>query len=176
MTNTILMIPGIGNSGPGHWQSRWQIAHPDYRRVEQRDWDHPVCAEWCATLERAVAGAGASSILVAHSLGCLLVAHWLHATRQRVAAALLVAVPDPAGRQFPSDAIGFAPVPRGRFPCPSMMVASRDDSYASIEYARERAHDWGSELVDIGCAGHINAASGLGDWPAGHGLLTRLAS
>jgi len=93
-----------------------------------------------------------------------------------IAAALLVAVPDPAGRQFPSDAIGFAPVPRGRLPCPNIVVASRDNPYASIEHARDRAHDWGSELVDIGCAGHINAASGLGDWSDGHELLARLTS
>ncbi len=176
MTNKILLIPGIGNSGPEHWQSRWQAAHPDYRRVEQRDWDHPVCAEWAGALERAVEAAGAGSVLVAHSLGCLLAAHWLRATRRRVAGALLVAVPDPAGPQFPAEAIGFSPAAGGPLPCPSIVVASRDDPYASIEYARRRAEDWGSGFVDIGRAGHINAASGLGGWSAGHDLLARLTS
>jgi predicted alpha/beta hydrolase family esterase len=100
----------------------------------------------------------------------------MQTTRLRVAGALLVAVPDPAGRQFPAAAIGFAPVPPGPMPCPSLVVASRDDPYASIEYARQRADSWRSRLVDIGEAGHINAASGLGDWSAGHDLLSSLAS
>jgi len=176
MATTILLIPGIGNSGPEHWQSRWQAAHANYRRVEQRDWDHPACSEWSAEMERVVADSGPGSILVAHSLGCLLVAHWLQATRLRVAGALLVAVPDPAGSQFPADATGFAPVPDGAMPCPTIVVASRDDPYASIDYARQCAASWGSRLVDIGKAGHINAASGLGDWSAGHELLSRLTS
>ncbi len=171
MTNAILLIPGIGNSGPDHWQSLWQARHTNYRRVEQRDWDHPVCSEWSAELERVVAGSGPGSILVAHSLGCLLVAHWLRATRQRVAGAMLVAVPDPSSKQFPADAMGFAPVPEGPMPCRTLIVASQDDPYASIDYARQRADSWRSRLVDIGKAGHINAASGLGDWSAGHELL-----
>ena len=176
MANTILLIPGIGNSGPDHWQSRWQAAHANYRRVEQRDWDHPVCSEWLAALELAVASSGAGSILVAHSLGCLLVAHWLQATQLRVAGALLVAVPDPASAQFPAEATGFASVPAGPMPCPSIVAASQDDPYASSGYARGRASSWGSRFVDIGKAGHINAASGLGDWSAGHDLLARLTS
>jgi predicted alpha/beta hydrolase family esterase len=174
--NTILLIPGIGNSGPEHWQSLWQAACPDYHRVDQRDWDHPVCADWAAALEAAVQRHGATSVLVAHSLGCLLVAHWLRETRRRIAAAMLVAVPDPAGPAFPRDAIGFSPVPSTRFNCPSIVVASEDDPYASIDHARRCADAWGSRFVDIGKAGHINAASGLGGWRAGHELLRQLTS
>ena len=180
MANTILLIPGIGNSGPDHWQSRWQAAHANYRRVEQRDWDHPVCSEWMAALEHAVASSGAGSILVAHSLGCLLVAHWLQATRLRVAGALLVAIPDPGERAVPG-LVQATGVPASR-PCPrgrgqkSIVVASQDDPYASSGYARGRASSWGSRLVDIGKAGHINAASGLGNGGGGSHLLARLTS
>jgi len=176
MANTILLIPGIGNSGPAHWQSRWQARHTNYRRVEQREWDHPVCSEWSAELERVVADCGPGSVLAAHSLGCLLVVYWLQTTQLHVAGALLVAVPDPSGNQFPAEATGFAPAPEGQMPCPTIIVASRDDPYASIDYARRRAGSWGGHLVDIGRAGHINAASGLGDWSAGHDLLESLAS
>jgi predicted alpha/beta hydrolase family esterase len=172
----VLLIPGIGNSGPDHWQSRWQAAAPNYRRVMQNDWDHPRCQEWVAALEQAVAQTGADSVLVAHSLGCLLVAHWMQGTRLRVAGALLVAVPDPDGSQFPKEAIGFAPVPRAPLSCPSIVVASQDDPYASAGFARACAASWGSRLVDIGKAGHINTASGLGDWAAGHDLLEQLTS
>lgn len=172
----ILVVPGIGNSGPEHWQSRWQAASPTYQRVMQRDWDHPHCAEWAAALEQAVARAGDGVRLVAHSLGCLLVAHWMQTTRLAVAGVLLVAVPDPEGASFPKEAVGFAPAPKIRLACPSIVVASQDDPYASIDFARGCAVAWGSRFVDIGRAGHINAASGLGDWAKGHELLDQLTS
>ena len=172
----VLLVPGIGNSGPDHWQSRWQATSPHYRRVEQRDWDRPVRAEWEEALEQAVARAGSDTRLVAHSLGCLLVAHWLQTTRLRIAGALLVAVPDPAGAAFPREAVGFALVPRTRFACPGIVVASRNDPYGTLDFARGCAQAWGSRFVDIGDAGHINAASGLGDWAAGHELLGELVS
>lgn len=76
MSVSVLILPGIGNSGPQHWQTLWQNSHPDFVRVEQRDWDRPVCAEWVAALDAAVRAAGPQAVLVAHSLGCLAVAHW----------------------------------------------------------------------------------------------------
>lgn len=176
MNAKVLLLPGIGDSGPEHWQSRWQAAWPNYQRVVQRDWENPRRDEWVEALEQAVARAGADTRLVAHSLGCLLVAHWLQTTRLSVAGALLVAVPDPEGAAFPKQAIGFAPVPRTRLDCPSVVVASRDDPYATPDFARSCATAWGSRFVDIGEAGHINAASALGDWTSGHELLGQLVS
>jgi len=170
----VLLVPGIGNSGPDHWQSRWQAASPDCHRVMQRDWDHPRCDEWSEALEQAVARAGTHARLVAHSLGCLLVAHWLQSTRCTIAGALLVAVPDPQSAAFPKEATGFAPVPRSRFTCPSIVVASQDDPYGTLDFARDCASAWGGRFMDIGRAGHINAASGLGDWRKGHELLALL--
>ncbi|WP_443192455.1 RBBP9/YdeN family alpha/beta hydrolase [Pseudomonas indica] len=174
MGDKVLILPGYGNSGPGHWQSLWQAAGPAFQRVEQRDWEHPVCAEWVAALEKAVAEAGDDCVLVAHSLACLLVAHWAAQTRQSVRAALLVALPDPSGPAFPSDASGFAPVPLMPLPFPSLVVASRDDPYGSLDFSRSCAGAWGSRWVDIGPAGHINGDSGLGDWPEGKRLLESL--
>lgn len=173
MGAAVLVLPGIGDSGPQHWQSRWEARNPAFRRVLQRDWDHPVCAEWSATLEQAAAASGADIVLVAHSLGSLLAAHWAIGTKQRIKAALLVAVPDPAGPAFPAEAEGFT-VTRQRLPFPSIVVASRNDPYADLAWSRACAAAWGSELVDIGDAGHINAASGLGEWPQGQALLQRL--
>lgn len=175
MATPVLVLPGIGDSGPGHWQSLWEARQPSFRRVVQRDWNHPVCVEWAHALEQAVAASGVDTVLVAHSLGCLLTAHWATATDRRVKAALLVAVPDPAGPAFPAEASGFAFV---RLPLPfrSIVVASRDDPYADIAWSRACAAAWGSEFVDIGDAGHINAASGLGEWPQGMDLLRRLAA
>ena len=175
-TPPVLILPGYGDSGPQHWQSLWQSAEPSFRRVQQRDWEHPVCAEWCAALEQAVAHSGPETLLVAHSLGCLLVAHWAAASTQRIRGALLVAVPDPAGPAFPQEASGFAPLPRQRLRFPSIVVASSDDPYGSPGHSAACAVAWGSRLVEIGAAGHINAGSGLADWPAGRELLRDLAA
>ncbi|MGN6703122.1 MAG: RBBP9/YdeN family alpha/beta hydrolase [Burkholderiaceae bacterium] len=172
----VLVLPGYGGSGPQHWQTLWETADPALRRVRQRDWDRPDRDEWCAALEAAVREAGPQTILVAHSMGCLVVAHWAARTALRAAGALLVAVPDPDGLNFPAEATGFRPLPRGRLPFPSIVAASADDPYADLAFARRCASDWGSRFVDVGRAGHVNAASGLGDWPRGRALLEELAA
>jgi predicted alpha/beta hydrolase family esterase len=171
-----LILPGIGNSGPGHWQSLWELAHPSFRRVAQRDWDDPEREEWVAILEATAAQAGPYVLLVAHSLGCLLVAHWAQHSTRPVRGALLVAVPNPSGDAFPAAGSSFGPVPLERLPFPSIVVASEDDPYGSLAYAQRCASAWGSRLVTIGPAGHINAASNLGMWPEGLELLELLAT
>ena len=85
-----LIIPGYGNSGPQHWQSLWQGARPNSSRFEPKSWDQPLRSDWVEALENSVAALGPDTILVAHSLGCLTVAHWAAQTRLRVKAALLV--------------------------------------------------------------------------------------
>jgi predicted alpha/beta hydrolase family esterase len=106
------------------------------------------------------------------------VAHWARDASaenlQRVRGALLVAPSDPEGPNYPEGPTGFAPMPLVRLPFPSIVVASRNDVYVTMERAREYAAAWGSKLVDLGDAGHINASSGLGSWAAGYGLLQRL--
>lgn len=171
MSTRVLLLPGIGDSGPAHWQSLWEAAQPDFVRVRQQDWEAPVCEAWCANLEAAATAAGEDAVLVAHSLGCLLVAHWAAVTARRVKGALIVAPPDPAGPIFPAAAVGFAPVPLRALPFPSVVVASTDDPYASIAFAGDCARAWGSRLVSVGDRGHINTASALGAWPEGLALL-----
>ena len=167
----LLILPGIGNSGPEHWQSIWQAANPNFHRVVQQDWDHPQCADWVQALEQAVAHFGSRSVLVAHSLGCLLVAHWALLTRHRIQGALLVAPPDTLAAAFPAQANTFSPAPLKPLPFPSIVVASSNDPYASISYSETLASAWSSRLVNIGAAGHINAASGFGEWDDGFLLL-----
>jgi predicted alpha/beta hydrolase family esterase len=171
----VLILPGIGNSGPKHWQSLWEASNPSFRRVEQRDWDAPVCSEWIASLEEAVSNSGSETVLVAHSLACLLVAHWAAVTRLRIRGALLVAVPDPEGANFPAEAIGFGPVPQKALPFRTIVVASTNDPYGSMDHASRCTSIWGSDLVVINGAGHINSDSGLGEWREGFALLQRLA-
>jgi hypothetical protein len=125
-------------------------------------------------LDRAVRVAPADVLIAAHSLGALLVTHWLARTGVRIGGALLVAVPDPEAPSFPAQARGFAPVSRVRLDCPSIVVASSDDPYGDLPFVAQCAQSWGSRLVNIGKAGHINAASGLGAWQDGHRLLESL--
>jgi uncharacterized protein len=171
---TVLLVPGIGNSGPEHWQSYWEARNDAWVRVQQLEWDNPVCLEWMKPLEAAAREAGPQALIAAHSLGCLLVVHWLVRTSLKIAAAMLVAVPDPDGPNFPTQAVGFTPLPRARISCPSIVVASIDDPYSTFEFTRQCAESWGSRLFNIGKAGHINASSGLGEWSEGQRLLHAL--
>lgn len=169
-----LIIPGIGNSDQAHWQTIWESTHPEFVRVQQRDWNSPVCYEWVNVLEKAVTEIGESPVLVAHSLGCLCVAHWAARTSLNIKGALLVAPPNPEDAGFPSEARGFSPVPWRSFGFPSIVVASSNDPYGSLGFARSCASRWGSRFVNIGSAGHINSASGLGEWAEGFTLYQQL--
>ena len=175
MPTTVLLLPGIGNSGPQHWQTYWEQANPDFERVQQRDWDQPDCNEWVTTLEAAVKKTGSKNIvLVAHSLACLVVAHWASQQHTPIKGALLVAVPDPNGVNFPQEASGFSTTPQQKLGFRSIVVASTNDRYGTLEHSERVANAWGSELVNVGNCGHINASSGLGAWDAGYSLLQTL--
>ena len=171
----VLVLPGFGNSGPGHWQTLWEGRHPAWRRVDLGQWDAPRCADWISILDAHIRRSEAPPILVAHSLACLLVAHWAQQSTASIHAAFLVAVPEPASLHFPATAQGFSSVPMRRLSFPTMVVASRNDPFGSFEHAQQCATAWGSRYVDIGEAGHINADSGLGDWPAGYALFQEFA-
>ncbi|HEV8392553.1 MAG TPA: alpha/beta hydrolase [Dongiaceae bacterium] len=175
MSAPVLIIPGLGGSGPDHWQSRWQARLADARRVEQEDWDKPDRGGWIARLDEAIAHAKRPPILVAHSLSCALVACWAAARMRPVHAALLVAPADiESDAHTPPEAHVFRPLPMAVLSFPTIVVASRDDPYVAFNRATAMAKAWGAELVDIGNAGHINSASGYGDWPMGEQLLARL--
>lgn len=171
-----LVLPGYQDSGPAHWQSRWEALDATLTRVQQRDWDVPDRDDWVAALDAAVGASGQEVVLVAHSIGCLTVVHWAARARPRVRGALLVAVPDPSGPRFPAPATGFASVPRDRLPFPSIVVVSDDDPYAAPGFGIACAAAWGARLFDVGSKGHINGQSGLGDWPQGRALLATLTT
>jgi len=174
MKTTVLILPGFGSSGTEHWQSFWERKHPDFKRIEQRDWEHPVCEEWVEALAKAVEKVDSEVILVAHSLACLVVAHWASKPHKSIKAALLVAPPDASQDSFPEVAKGFENTPLMPFDFPSILVASTNDEYASIEYAHTVATAWGSAFVNVGACGHINAKSALGFWDEGFALLEKL--
>jgi predicted alpha/beta hydrolase family esterase len=170
----VLILPGIGDSGPGHWQTVWEAGHPHFRRVQQRDWNRPACEEWVRTLDQEVMSAEPGVVLVAHSLACLATAHWAIRCKRPIHGALLVAIPDPSGSAFPATATGFTPLPLKRLGFPSVVVSSTDDPYGSPFFSQRCAKAWGGRFVSIGAAGHVNAESGLGGWPQGLDLLQEL--
>jgi uncharacterized protein len=175
MSAPVLIIPGLGGSGPEHWQSLWQARLPQATRVEQRDWERPHRVDWIARLDHAVTQSEQPPILVAHSLSCALVACWAAARTRPVCGALLVAPADiDSDTHTPPEAHVFRPLPMARLPFPTTVAASRDDPYVAFERAIAMAKAWGAELVDIGKAGHINPAAGYGEWPEGERLLARL--
>ena len=174
MSTSVLLLPGFKNSGPQHWQSLWEQSHVDFKRVQQKDWNYPVCEEWICAVENAIKEAGPDVVLVAHSLACLVVAQWASKPHLPIKAALLVGMPDVQSKNFPKEATGFFQPPLLPFDFPSIVVASTNDQYATISYASSLAKAWGSRFVNIGAYGHINADSGLGNWEEGYKLLVEL--
>lgn len=168
---TIVIVPGWRNSGPGHWQTLWCEQMPHCVRVEQDDWEFPRRTAWVERLGETVLSASGPVVLVAHSLGCIAVAHLQGPALQRVAGALLVAPADPERRGALCD---FAPVPYHRLPYPSVLVASAHDPYCQVRLAGAYARAWGSQFVRLERAGHINVDSGHGPWPQGLVLLANL--
>jgi predicted alpha/beta hydrolase family esterase len=164
----ILIVPGYTNSGPDHWQTRWQAKLSTARRVEQAEWTKPVREDWTANVAQAVNAAERPVVIVAHSLGVSTVIQAIAQFRKPVAGAFLVAPPDVANPSIrPRHLMTFGPYPRDPLPFPSVVIASRNDPYSTFEVAEDIAAAWGSLFIDAGEAGHLNADSGHGPWPEG---------
>jgi len=176
----LLVLPGLGGSGPEHWQTRWESCEPACSRVHQREWDRPVLGDWLRAVDQALGAHDDEGpvVLIAHSLACALVAHGARrAAWSRVVGALLVAPADvDSEARTPPETRGFSPMPTDALPFAATVIASHDDPFVAFERARELARRWGAELVDVGMVGHINADSGLGDWPAGRRALAALVA
>jgi predicted alpha/beta hydrolase family esterase len=175
-----LVVPGLFDSGPEHWQTHWLESRPQALKVDLGAWDAPVPDQWVGRLDRSIARRRRPVFLIAHSLGCLAVSWWAQQASQdrlaKVRGALLVAPPDVDRPDVHPLLRPFAPAPRAPLPFPAMLVASRTDPYARFASLVALAEAWDAELVDAGDLGHINAASDLGDWPDGLALLDRLRS
>ncbi|WP_202757650.1 RBBP9/YdeN family alpha/beta hydrolase [Delftia acidovorans] len=172
----VWLLPGWQNSDADHWQSRWEQRH-GYRRLEQNDWDRPLRGDWSARLQETVLDAPRPVVLVAHSLGCILVAWWAaHSplAARKVRGALLVAPGDTEQPQLREQLPGWSPVMMQRLPFASIVVGSDNDIYCSAQRVQAMADAWGARFVDAGPSGHLNTASGLGDWDSGHALLASL--
>lgn len=165
---TILIVPGLRNSGPAHWQTWFEELLPGTRRVEQADWARPVLAEWGEGVAAAIGAAGEPVWIVAHSFGCLAAVEVAARRPDRVRGALLVAPANPARFGIPPERLAV------RLGFPSHVVASDNDPWVGRSVAEEWARAWGSRFTSIGRAGHINVDSGHGPWPEGLGYFEQL--
>jgi predicted alpha/beta hydrolase family esterase len=163
----VLIVPGLHNSGPEHWQTRWQHLYPAFERVEQDDWEHPDLPIWSQRLQQQLQQSRRPTIIIAHSFGCLTTMH-AAGRFSHVAAALLVAPADPQKFGVAAE------LSNARLPCPSVVIGSADDPWMASHRASHWADTWRSGFINVGALGHINAESGLGDWPDGLRQLTSL--
>ncbi len=171
----VLILPGRGGSGPDHWQSHWEAAHPSFIRVQQQEWDNPDRKVWVDVLQKVIASDSTPTVLVAHSLSVSLVVHWANSYfGSSVKGALLVAPSDVEAAAYPPGTTGFAPIPLNPLPFRSIVVASTDDPRVTLDRARQFSGAWGSRLEIAGAFGHLGSASHLADWDYGYRFLQEL--
>jgi predicted alpha/beta hydrolase family esterase len=174
----ILTIPGLDNSGPRHWQSLWEHKFADCERVNLGEWHAPDKDQWVERIDEAVADEDAPILIAAHSLGCHAFAHWFARAggfaRTRIAGALLVAPPDLSDLRRDSRVAAFTDAPAFTARTPMIVVASDNDPYAKTAHVWRLSRQWDARFVNAGPFGHINADSGIGDWPYGQYLLASL--
>ena len=181
MEPTILIVPGLRDHVPEHWQTLLEQRLPHVACVPRRATDKLSCAAWVEEVERSLAQLAGPVILVAHSGGVMMVVHWAQLHRRPIHGALLATpadleLPLPAG--YPTTAQlqqnGWLPIPRARLPFPSIVAASTNDPLARYDRVAAFAQDWGSRLVDLGEVGHLNPAAGYGPWPRADELISEL--
>ncbi len=169
------IVPGLGNSGPEHWQSHFEKSGSGFKRILQKEWEAPVCIDWIETIDKTITTVDLSTVvLIGHSLGCMAIAHWAKQFNCKIKGALLVAPSDPEASHYSFPATGFAPVPNEDINFKTIVVASSNDIWVTLDRARYFAKNWNSEFVSLGEAGHINVASGFGEWKEGLDILERI--
>ena len=170
---TLVIVPGWKDSGPGHWQSLWTDRLPGAVRVAMadEDWQRPKQAVWLRAIAQTILAQPGPVVVVAHSLGCIATTLLPPEVAARISGALLVAPADPERRGPLAD---FAPVPYQPLPYRSIVVASTNDPFCPVRTAGAYARSWGSEVVRLQNAGHINVEAGFGEWPLGLALLQSL--
>jgi len=182
MDATVLIVPGLRDHVAQHWQTLLAPQLPRVVAVPPMGREDLDCSARVAAIERAAQQVQGPLVIVAHSGGCIMVAHWARQTKRAVRGALLATPPDfdtamPEG--YPTLVAlrdgGWLPVPRKTLPFPSIVAASRNDPLGSFLRVSALARDWGSQLVDLGEVGHLNPASGFGPWPLAHAFIEQLA-
>lgn len=164
----ILIVPGLRNSGPAHWQTWFETRLPDTHRVEQENWERTCLSDWAARVREEIDSIGEKVWIVAHSFGCLASVTAGFTRPEQILGALLVAPADPHRFGEPTVLL------EEKLQFPSLVVASTTDPWVKASIAEHWATQWGSDHLNIGDAGHINVDSGHGPWPDGLHLFEQL--
>jgi len=178
---TVVMVPGLRDHVEDHWQTLLAAKLARTVAVPRLGKGVLSCAAWIEALEATLRAIEGPVLLVAHSAGVMIVAHWARLHRRPIEGALLATPPDlvtPMPPGYPSlQALaqhGWIPVPHAKLRFPSIVAASSNDPLASPERVAALARDWGASLFDAGDVGHLNPAAGFGEWPAALDLLQSL--
>lgn len=162
----LLIVPGLHGSGPDHWQTWLERSQPGAVRIQVEDWGHADLGRWSAAIDESLQRHRATAwIAVAHSFGCLALAHHAAQGGRGIHGALMVAPANPD--RFGLDE-GQVVQP---MPFASTLVVSDNDPWMSRADALYFGQRWGSALVEAGDAGHINPATGFGAWPEARGWV-----
>lgn len=180
-TPTVVIVPGLRDHVADHWQTHLAEKLPNTRTVPPLEHDKLSRGARVSALDRVLAEIDGPVVLVAHSAGVMITAHWARQHARPVKGALLATPPDfdtplPDGYPTPEDLRrnGWHPIPREPLPFPSIVAASTNDPLARLAQVAELARDWGSRLVDLGPVGHLNPAAGYGPWPQAEEFVREL--
>jgi predicted alpha/beta hydrolase family esterase len=183
MNASVLIVPGLRDQVANHWQTLLASRMPQAETVAPMGRENIDLDRRVAAIEAAAQRIGGPLIIVAHSAGCIMTAHWAKRTHCQVIGALLAAPPDletamPQG--YPTlealRANGWLPVPREPLPFPSIVAASENDPLGRLDRVLELGRAWGGRIVNIGAVGHLNPASGFGYWPQAEDFIAELAT
>jgi hypothetical protein len=176
MKHTLLIVPGLGDSGEGHWQNNWLQHFPNAKKVIQNNWNQPILKDWLNNLTTTINAIEGPIVIIAHSLAVSLISHWTQLNNtDKIIGALLVAPADvESPTHTPAEIWNFAPIPLSQFNYPSIVITSSDDPYVSVERAQFLAEKWGSLFINVGPKGHINSESQLELWEEGQQILKSL--
>ncbi len=178
---TLVIVPGLRDHVPDHWQTILAQQLPEAVTVPRMERDKLSCAAWVTLLDQSLAAIEGPVVLVAHSAGVMIVVHWARRHRRAIRGALLAAPPDfesplPAG--YPTQDVlrenGWLPTPLAPLPFPAIVAASTNDPLGRFDRVATLALAWGSRLVDVGAVGHLNPAAGFGEWPRARQFIAEL--
>ena len=172
MKTNYLIIPGFGNSDEAHWQTYFEKQLPNCARVIQLSWNKPTCTEWVNSINEAIMQHNPLSVvLISHSLGGIVIANWVKKFNIKIKGAMIVAPPDIENPWQDLGLESFTPIPLQKFSFPTVVVGSLNDHWATKETTEHFAQNWGSKLIFLNDAGHINTTSGYGAWEEGLRIL-----
>ena len=182
---TILIVPGLRDHVPAHWQTlpRAEAREREVRAADGADQDKLSCAAWVAELDKSLAAIAGPVILVAHSAGVMIVVHWAQRHRRPIVGALLAAPPDfesPLPEGYPTQQVlrdnGWLPTPRAALPFPTIVACEHQRSARAVTSASRRSRGPGAARSSmLGNVGHLNPASGYGEWPQAEEFIRELA-